>query len=715
MSYLFPPDKPLLYPQFETYKLQSLDPDHDLLEYPLPEPGSTQSRVGYNTSSYLSFKEVRNRIGWDHLSVNADGVGMYVDKEWVVVGFIIGDDLQPTFSKLASLSLPISSSEQQFEFPSVSPLTSTTWAVSSGSGSLYILETTSPDETGSLRGKFTAKYDLPSSISDSNEPSPFLLRASHTISNEQVSLLLTRSIKANEDRRTIKSSQLTTFEVIEITLDPSAHNAVDDQEEVEKLSVNWKLSGDDLPIHCHYSTEHSGWIILSPEEYKVPSTEDSEKEESKEDKEKWEREAKIAKLGLGASIPPSLVTPENEEKMDFEDSDNGDEDKLYPYQWTQDSEGLNIIIPLLKSITRQDIKLDLTSTTLSLSLSPSSDISPQLDQFVKKQTRALWTNIDPELSTWSYDSSKFQIEIDLIKVDQNVRWPTVFSYDDEEEDEVPETLSQATLAAVRESFNSIKTRPEGEGEPPSSHPAMPALLREEMDFDLDDDEDPLTENQGSFDETGKIGKEVFVGFIQNQTQNDHEGSINVKSDWSKTTISVLSTPLFNQGYGIIIKSAVDGLLFSPQGQLQAPENITKNPWKHLSTNPALAFVLSSKRDLRLIKHFTTSVSPQEVHPHGDVEPTSPSLSKRLKPSSVSGGGSRTTVLAFDSGSSVGQGNLYVYYPPAVGDKNTAKQGVIPVSGGEKGALLGVGHVKVRGKDLVIVLTEKSLLIVKNII
>ncbi|WVQ67850.1 uncharacterized protein L199_006055 [Kwoniella botswanensis] len=713
MSYLFPPDKSLLYPQFETYKLQSLDSDNDLLEYPLPEPGSTQSRVGYNTSSYLSFKEVRNRIGWDHLSVNADGVGVYVDKDWGVVGFIVGDDLQPTFSKLASLPLPISSGEQQSEFPSVSPLTPTTWAVSSGSGSLYVLETTSPDEAGSLQGQFIAKYDLPSSNLnlDSNEPSPFLLRASHTISTEQVSLLITRSIKANEGKKTIKSSQLTTFELIEIALDPSAHNAVDEQEEVEKLRVNWKLSSDDLPIHCHYSTEHSGWIVLSPEEYKLPSKEDSGEEESKEDKEKREREAKIAKLGLGASIPPSLVTSEIEEKMEVE---NHEEEKVYPYQWTQDSESLNIIIPLPKSVTRQDIKLDLTSTSLSFSLSLTSDISPQLDQFVKKQTRALWTNIDPESSTWSYDPSKSQVEIDLSKVDHNVRWPTVFSYDDEEEEEVPETLSEATLAAVRESFNSIKTRSEGEGDPPSSHPAMPALLREEMDFDLDDDEDPLTENQGSFDETGKIGKEVFIGFIQ---QQDHtEESNKIKLDWSKTTTSVLSTPLSNEEYGIIIKSAVDGLLYSPQSQSQTPEDMTRKPWKHLSTNPALAFVLSSKRDLRLIKHFTTTtISSQEVHPHEHAEPTSPSSSKRLKTSSASGGGSRTTVLAFDSGSSVGQGNLYVYYPPAVGDRNTAKQGVIPVSGGEKGALLGVGHVKVRGKNLVVVLTEKSLVIVKNVI
>ncbi|WVW83717.1 hypothetical protein I302_105738 [Kwoniella bestiolae CBS 10118] len=705
MSYLFPPDKSLLYPQFETYRLQPLSPDDNLLEYPLPDPGSTQSRVGYNTSSYLSFKEVRNRIGWDHLVVNEDGVGVYVDRDWGVVGFIISDDLQPTFSNLASLPQPISSSskDQQSEFPSVLPLTNSTWAVSSGSGSLYILETTLPDEAGSLQGKFIARYDLPSSssITESNELSPFLLRASHRTSNHEVKLLLTRSVKLVQGKKSIKSSQQTTFELIEVTLDPTSHNPVDEQEVVEKLKVSWTLTGDDLPIHCSYDTEHDGWIVLCPEDFKIPSTM-GDKEESEVDREKREREEKIGKLGLGASIS----SQKQEEQMGIE-VEGGEEEKVYPYKWTQDSESINMIIPLHTSTTRQDINLTFTSTTLSLSLPSSTSLSLQLTRFLAKQTRMFWTTIDPELSTWTYDSSKSQIELDLSKVDHNVRWPSIFSSeeneDEDEEDEVPETLSATTLAAVRESFNSIKRRESGD--PPSAHPAMPALLREEMDFDLDDEDDPMAEGQGMYDETGKIGKEVFVGFIQNTPGQDIP-----RLNWSKTTTSVLSLPLSTSqnDQGIIIKSAVDGLLFHPGTQ-----ELTKHPWKHLSTNPALAFVLSSKRDLRLIKHFTTS--SRDVHPHENEEPSSPSSSKRLKPTSIGDGGARTTVLAFDSGSSVGQGNLYVYYPPVPGERNTAKQGVIPVSGGDKGALLGVGQVKVKGRDLVLVLTEKSLVLVKNVI
>lgn len=84
---LFPSTRSLIFPQFETYRLRSLDPSTDLSFSPLPQPGATQSRMGYN-QQHLSFKEVRSRIGWDHLSVSGRR-GVYIDKVWGVVGFVI--------------------------------------------------------------------------------------------------------------------------------------------------------------------------------------------------------------------------------------------------------------------------------------------------------------------------------------------------------------------------------------------------------------------------------------------------------------------------------------------------------------------------------------------------------------------------------------------------------------------------------------------------
>lgn len=90
---LFPPNRSLLYPQFETYRLHPLDPTDDVHSYPLPGSGATQSRLEYGQHN-LSFKEVRARIGWDHLAIDKEGRGVYVDKDWNVVGFIL--DVSPS-------------------------------------------------------------------------------------------------------------------------------------------------------------------------------------------------------------------------------------------------------------------------------------------------------------------------------------------------------------------------------------------------------------------------------------------------------------------------------------------------------------------------------------------------------------------------------------------------------------------------------------------
>ena len=81
---LFTPDRALLNPRFETYRLQSLDPSA-ARGHRLPGEGATQSRVGYGKQQ-LGFKEVRSRISWDHLDTRG-GRGVYVDTEWKVVGF----------------------------------------------------------------------------------------------------------------------------------------------------------------------------------------------------------------------------------------------------------------------------------------------------------------------------------------------------------------------------------------------------------------------------------------------------------------------------------------------------------------------------------------------------------------------------------------------------------------------------------------------------
>lgn len=84
MTTLFPTDRALLHPHFVTYRLRSLDPDCDVLAYPLPNNGATQSRV--KGGRLLSFKEMQGRVHWDHLCSGSGGRLMYIDEAYKVIG-----------------------------------------------------------------------------------------------------------------------------------------------------------------------------------------------------------------------------------------------------------------------------------------------------------------------------------------------------------------------------------------------------------------------------------------------------------------------------------------------------------------------------------------------------------------------------------------------------------------------------------------------------
>ncbi|WWC70371.1 uncharacterized protein I206_104321 [Kwoniella pini CBS 10737] len=685
---IFQPTKSLLYPQFESYKLKPLDPEENILEYELPGQGATQSRFSNYSSSFsnhLNFKEVKNRIGWDHLYMNyKTKKGIYIDKEWNVIGFSINDDLVPTFNQLISLPIPISSTNQQSEFPSALSLTLNKWAISSGHGTLYILEISSNSSIKD-QGKFIAKYEF---------DYPFLLRSQHIISENEIKLLITRSINDKENQK----NKTNTFELIEISINPNELNQIDNNNN-EIPKVNWKLKGGDLPIYTSWI--NNGWLILSPEEFNENSISNSEKElDSTVKGEETEQVKGNSKLGLGASTI--------RDQKDSNDKIDIDRERSYPYSWTQDSDSINIKLPLPKGYKRENIKLNLTSTTFTISISSKEEtnLSAELSEFLKKPVKTFWTNIDPSLSTWTLSND--QIEIDIAKIDHNIRWPSVFSPsneddddDEDEEEEVPETLSKEFLASVRESFNNIKSREqEEEDDEPNvnfQHPTIPALLREEMDFDEEEEDDNNNNNLGEFNngQSNKIGKEVFIGFINFNEKNGNDIST---INWSKNTINILSLPLSQQSYdkeeeeeeefGIIIKSAFDGLLFSPpfSATKTNDSNLIKKQWKHISTNPALSFVLSSKKDLRLIKHLNLNNN------------------------------NKTIVFAFDSGtSSIGQGNIYIYYNPEKNEKFYSKQSILPISGGEKGALLGINSIKINEKQIILALTEKYLIILKDIL
>ncbi|KAK4687372.1 hypothetical protein P7C73_g2731, partial [Tremellales sp. Uapishka_1] len=608
MALLFPPDRKLLHPQFETYKLHSLSPS-DVPAFPLPGK-ATQSRIGYH-QHHLSFKQVRHRISFDHLFMGG-GTGLYIDENWDVITFELNDAYEPVFSKVASVPTPLASSstskdssQPQAEFPAAVYVAANHWAISSGSGSLYILDTSS--------STFVARYDL---------PTPFLVHSAHFVSTHEARILLSRAVHVDKKQ---------SFELIEISIDVTLGNGVDAAPDDLEERINWRKYGGDIPIWCEWRED--GWTVLASEEFTSGSPVEADQKAQPN---------KADKSGLGAA----------------------------PHSWTQDSSTVSISIPLPPdaSISKSDIAITFTANTVSIQIPSVPSLS---------STKSLWTTISPS-STWTFDPAAHLVDITLFKADENTRWPSV--YDTDDDDDIPETLSADLLESVKQSFNAIKTRSSAE-EIENPHPTLPGLLREEMEFDLEDGED-----FGEGEAGGKVGREFLVGSLSAE-----------RSEWSRQSNWVISTPLEGSEpnhHGIVVKNAVDGLFFRPSDTLDS----IIPPWTHTSTCPALAFVLSSKRDLRLIRHLT--IDPHHLSEAHETKKAR--VDHRLQ----------TTVLAFES-----SGNVYVYYPVSGERVLVARQGVTNVSGGEKGELLGCGLVDVgtTGQKVVVALCERELVVLQSVL
>ena len=555
-----------------------------------------------------------------------------------------------SFHSLLSLPQPIrsASTTSLIAYPSVQHLGDTDWVVSTGLGTFYVIQTSEFNEP--FNASLTAEHDLDLA----EESASVLLQAVHRTTSKQCDFLVTVTTSRTEDRREIREAVLRSFS---IDLGPASTG-----EAPQRLKADWSFRGERLPYWCGW--DRDGWLIFAESPYRpVENTNGTVIDEEVED-----GTALLTAPGLGFTT--QAVPLDGEEAVPSVDDQILVAETAAPYRWTQTSDTITLTIPLPAGTPRGDFTVSLSSTEFSLTL-----VEPTAALAHLSLSHSWWSETSVSESTWTYDPDKSKLEIEITKEGDPNRWPSLFvPNDDDEEDEVPETFSAETLAAVRDSFKT--TAREGE-EPEGNHPAIPALLREEMDYDLEDGEDYGEGPEGAFGESNSqsAGRDCFIGKI-----------IDGSAEWSKATTSILSTPLL-AGSTFVTKSAVDGLLFQPS------DNPVKDPWTHLSTSPALAFVLSSKRDLSAVRHITLQPT---VH-----------TPKRPKT------GTHTTILAFENGQASGQGNVYVYYPPS--DSSTARQAVLPVSGGARGEFSAVGAVEVGEGIAVVVLTEKELVLLHGIL
>ncbi|KZT60308.1 hypothetical protein CALCODRAFT_448964 [Calocera cornea HHB12733] len=339
------------------------------------------------------------------------------------------------------------------------------------------------------------------------------------------------------------------------------------------------------------------------------------------------------------------------------------EDRPPPYSWTQTHDSVTIVFPLPSSTEKGSIRVLFATKNLTLLVSDRGGESAfPLPVYVRKP---FWDGIHADTSYWTWEregapgSSVGLLTLHLDKQNEGTRWSHVFAAtgtaDAGDDDiEVPETVDPSELANIREQlekWTSSLTLQDGE---PGLGRGVPSLLDGEMDEEVDE----------------QVGSRVVFTYV------DEGGEAHCPAPL--VPVDLLSIPLPHTVPSAVTKHTLDGLYFTTPSS--SGEEASYD-WTHAATYPALAFVLASKRDVKFTFH------------HG------PDLA-----------------LAFEGGTgkdlSIG-GNVYMYKGAA--GANKAGQAVLRVSGGDEGPLMGVQVTKLGGKEALVCLCERKLVIVRDVL
>ncbi|TDL22209.1 hypothetical protein BD410DRAFT_271454 [Rickenella mellea] len=632
---VFNVNRDLLNPKFEGYKLFPVSQDEAILRFPLPSH-PTQANISGRTKTPLSLEEVQSRITHNHLAVGIDGnVGLYVDEDFrVVVVRIDSESLEPVFNTVFELGQPIQSPEVTYnlhrEYPSSVHIQGTRWVVSDGYGQLYVLSIEDDQAAKSV-----GVYHLPQTTSGLS--TPFKIHSGHYDAQSETALcVVSARLQATDNSHGTASNSgshsAPRFGVWIVSL-PIGQQPSDEQ----ALKILWRGHGDDVPVHSDFHFASNSFVILGS-----PYT------------------------TVGVAAPPSY-DPTPDELMPIPragESETTVQTKPPTYSWTQTSDSVTVAFPLPSHIPKIALKVTLTMHTLTL-LVHSDD--PGLPRYSLKQ---FWDGIVPSSSVWTWDKDAEHkyglLTLHLEKQNEGTRWAHVFAsvgsapsgneMADPADAEVPETLDPSELWLIRESLEKYTSALNGEDSSGLGlGRGVPSLADGEMDDTVDD----------------SVGREVWVTWVSvDGSAQREEYSKSTRNDFPS---ELLATPMPGiDGLSLVVKSTIDGLLFSPPQSGSAA-------WTHELTYPALAFVLASKRDTRFVLHLSSKA-----------------------------------VLAFESASGPGGGNVYVYWSPA-GKQTWAKQTILKVAGGTAGALLGVGALKTKEGYVIASLCENELVVLKPII
>ncbi|KAF7978515.1 hypothetical protein HWV62_45683 [Athelia sp. TMB] len=553
---LFSPNRSLLNPKFEGYKLDPLSQEDVVLRHELPFK-ITQSTVSARRSP-ISMQEVQSRITHNHLTIAGQGNrALYIDAEFRVVLIDIDEmTFLPSFRILYELPKPIhtpGAATKHPEYPSAA-MASNTAFVADGHGWLFVLEI---PESG--LGKLRGSYDL---RLGSDEAIPFRIHELGEASSTSASIVLSSRYHADklnlsktQDHRTVAQIEFDIWSA-RVTLEQSQPSNGS-----QPLEVIWRRRGEHVPISVHYDASIQAHLVVGGSLYRP------------------------AEIPAAPNYEPSndelAPIPRAGENLDSKVSGS---DAPPPYSWTQSHDEVTVAIPLPSTTDKSNIHVAFSHRTLTVHIHATSENAIPLPHYSMKQ---LWDGIQTFTSFWTWDreaeSSFGLLTLHLDKQNDGTRWMQVFSSagtsvnpDDPSDIEVPETLDPSELSKIRESLEKYTTslREGTDANGLGLGTGVSSLADGEMDDEVD----------------AAVGRHAYITWI-----SDNGTTLNPNDE---IPFNIFSTPVpgIDPDMSIVIKNHIDGVSFS-----LAPSN--NSPiWKHDCTFSALSFVLATKQDTRFTYH-----------------------------------------------------------------------------------------------------------------
>ncbi|KAK0201702.1 hypothetical protein DFS33DRAFT_1011709 [Desarmillaria ectypa] len=544
----FRPQKDLINPRFEGYKLDAISQDDVVTRYNL-EHKATQ--VTSSNKSLLTFKEMQSRITHNHLAT-CGKYAVYVDSQLNLIAIYLAPNKgtgQPDFRVVFEIPRSIESTSIEAyrkEYPSAVFLSSSVLFLADGDGSLYVLRTT---ETGPF--ELISSYQLPSSPG-----LPFRIHSVDFASPSAVVVVLSsRNYAEGDGVQVPKKHAHIDFDVWAVNL--VALDVV--SSDVQTMNIVWQRRGDDVPTYVAYVPSRRCHLLVGGSVYR-----------------------NIGTLPTPSYSPkPDEIFPIPRANENLDNTENGPK-KPPPYSWYQASDSLTIAFALPYTTPKSNIHVEFLAHSLTLHIHGEA---LEAIPFPDYHNEAFWSEIDLSSCLWTWDREAEHsfglLTLHLEKQHEGTRWMQVFKSNVVE---VPETLDPSELYKIREALEKY-TAALRDGEDLSGlglGRGVPSFAEGEIDEEVD----------------GSVGRQAYLTWV---TTNGDNPSWASKSH--EIPIRLLSTQFpgsATPGVSLITKESVDGTVFT-LGSEDTPE------WIHTSTFSALAFVLASKRDTRFIYHTNAAV------------------------------------------------------------------------------------------------------------